>query len=268
MDCAIIDGVTLSYRHDGADRAGPTLVFINSLGTDFRIWDPVIAELGGDFPVLLYDKRGHGLSDVGPTPYAMADHAGDLAGLMDRLGIAEAVICGLSVGGQIAQELYHTRPDLVAGLVICGSAAKIGEADFWRQRMSAIEENGIAAIAEGIMERWFTPAFRKPDNPLYLASRNMLLRQPVEGYVATCGAIAGFDRRADCAAIAVPAAVLVGDQDGATPPRAVEEFAAALPDASFEIVEGAGHIPPLEAPQRVAATIKGLVARLTPKEAS
>lgn len=262
MQSAQIGDIAIHYRHTPAGGGAPTVVFINSLGTDFRIWDEVIAALGGRFGTLAYDKRGHGLSGVGRTPYSIADHAADLAGLMDHLGLSNAIICGLSVGGQIAQELYFSRPDLAGALLISNSAAKIGEADFWRQRIAAIRENGIASVTDGIMERWFSARFRDPASPAYAIARSMFERQPVEGYLATCEAIATFDRRADTASIAVPATVIAGSEDGATPPELVEAFAGAIPGSVFEIIDGAGHIPCVETPLPVAVAIAALAERL------
>lgn len=266
MQSALIGDIAIHYRYAPAKGSAPVIVFINSLGTDFRIWDAVLAELGDSVGTLVYDKRGHGLSDVGPTPYSIGDHADDLAGLMDRLGISEAVICGLSVGGQIAQELYFTRPDLVAGLLISNSAAKIGETDFWRQRIASIAANGITSVTDGIMERWFSAKFRDPANSEYHLARAMFERQPVEGYLATCEAIATFDRRDATASIDVPTTVIVGSEDGATPPDLVKGFADAVPGAVFQIIEGAGHIPCVETPSTVAKAILALAERVTKGE--
>jgi len=257
-----IDNLALHYRATGLDQGKPLIVFVNSLGTDWRIWAEVIDGLKEEFAILAYDKRGHGLSDLGPVPYAMADHAADLAGLMDHLGLSGALVCGVSVGGQIAQQLYHDRPDLVAGLVLSNTAAQIGNPEFWAQRIERIREDGIEAVAEGIIERWFAPDFRRPDNAAHAGYRNMLIRQPVEGYLATCAAIRDFDRRADAARIAVPVACIGGEADGATPPELVEEFARSIPGAEYVLIRGAGHLPCVERPIRVVEIIRGLAQRI------
>lgn len=266
MDCIKVGDIALHYRACAAANGAATVVFINSLGTDFRIWDAVIAALDTDLGIVVYDKRGHGLSALGETPYSIADLAGDLSGLLDALAISKAVICGLSVGGQVAQQLYFERPDLVSGLVLCDTAAKIGEPDFWNQRIETIARDGLASVTDGIMERWFSKRFRTSGDPLFIVSRTMFERQPVDGYLATCAAIAGFDRRADTGAISVPTTVLVGSEDGATPPDLVRGFADAIPDSDFQIIEGAGHLPCIETPQPVAAAIGALVARVAQKE--
>lgn len=262
MNSMQLGDLVLHYRFRPARPGAPTIVFINSLGTDLRIWDRVIGGLGADCGTLAYDKRGHGLSETGVTPYSIADHAGDLAGLMDGLGISGAVICGVSVGGQIAQQLYFDRPDLVAGLVLSNTAAKIGTPEFWHDRIETISRSGLEAATDGIMERWFSAAFRGSGAPDYAVARTMFARQPIEGYLATCAAIAGFDRSDDSGRIVVPAAVLVGSEDGATPPDLVEGFSRGLADSSFEIIEGVGHLPCIETPRQVADAIGQLVDRL------
>ena len=92
MQFATLNNITLHYQQISGPEDVPTVVFINSLATDFRIWRDVIIQLAGTYPMLSYDKRGHGLSDIGSAPYQLDDHVNDLAALMDKLGIADAVI--------------------------------------------------------------------------------------------------------------------------------------------------------------------------------
>ncbi|NKB96252.1 3-oxoadipate enol-lactonase [Ochrobactrum intermedium] len=193
MQFASVNDVVIHYDFQRAAAEKPVLVFINSLGTDLRIWDEVRLRLGNDVSVLVYDKRGHGLSDIGNTPYTIELLAADLTALLDKLSIKRAIICGLSVGGLIAQGVVAARPDLVTGLVLSNTAHKIGTADMWDARIAAIRENGLASILDATMPRWFTPAYRHPDNPSYRAYCNMFVRQPLEGYAATCAALRDAD---------------------------------------------------------------------------
>ncbi len=262
MQFAKIGDINLHYQLFGAPAGKPVMVFANSLGTDFRIWRDVIVRLAGDFAIVLYDMRGHGLSDTGQTPYVMDDHIGDLAGLLDFLGVRQAIICGLSVGGQVAQGLYARRPDLVRALVLCDTAHKIGTPDFWNARIAAVEENGIASIADGILERWFTPGFRAPDNAAFSGYRTMLIRQPVEGYAATCAAVRDADFTEAARKIAVPAICIVGDQDGSTPPDLVLSTAKLIPGCRYEVIRDAGHIPCVEQPETLTEIIRAFVVEL------
>ena len=248
MDFRALNGVVLHLQDLGpADR--PALVFANSLGTDFRIWNDVVAGLADAFRIVLYDKRGHGLSELGDSPYAIADHVGDLAALLDDLAIEGAVICGLSVGGLIAQGLYASRPELVSGLVLCDTAHKIGTAELWNGRIAAIEEGGIASIAEPILERWFSKALREND-PVALAGwRAMLTRTPAAGYLGTAVAIRDADFTEQAKQIAVPTLCVVGAEDGATPPELMRQTADLIPGAGYEVIAGAGHLPCIEQPQ-------------------
>nr|WP_208978593.1 alpha/beta fold hydrolase [Pseudovibrio denitrificans] len=110
-----LNATTLHFKKTSSDTAAPALVLINSLGTDFRIWDEFLLHLGHQGEVLTYDKRGHGLSGVGDARFSIDLHMRDLAALMDSQGIKNAVICGVSVGGMIAMALQAARPDLVRG---------------------------------------------------------------------------------------------------------------------------------------------------------
>ena len=260
MQFAKIGDVNLHYQLIGAPAGKPVMVFANALGTDFRIWRDVIVRLAGDFAVVLYDMRGHGLSDIGKTPYAMDDHVGDLAGLIDFLGVRETIVCGLSVGGLVAQGLYARRPDLVRALVLCDTAHRIGTLDLWNARIAAVREKGIEAIADGILERWFTPKFRAPGNAAFSGYRNMLVRQPVEGYAATCAAIRDADFTEAAKKIAVPAICIVGDQDGSTPPDLVLSTAKLIPGCRYEVIRDAGHIPCVEQPEALTEIIRTFIA--------
>jgi 3-oxoadipate enol-lactonase len=255
MKFASINGVTLHYRRQPL--AGrPTIVFVNSLGTDLRIWNEVEGLLAGDYGLVFYDKRGHGLSELGDAPHRIETHAADLAGLLDNLGIASAVVCGLSIGGVIAQHLYQTRPKLVEGLILCDTAAKIGTDALWNGRIEATLCDGIESFADGVMEKWFTPDFHEHRAEELAGYRTMLARQSSTGYAAACAAIRDADYRAGTASIDVPTLCVVGDQDGSTPPDLVEAFARSIPGARFEMIFGAGHIPCVEQPERLAELIR------------
>ena len=260
MQFVKIGDVNLHYQLIGAPAGKPVLVFANSLGTDFRIWRDVVMQLAGDFAIVLYDMRGHGLSDTGTTPYSMDDHVGDLAGLLDFLNTSQTIVCGLSVGGLVAQGLYAARPDLVKALVLCDTAHKIGTDESWNARIAAIAESGLEPIADGILKNWFTPAFRAPGNAAFAGYRNMFVRQQPEGYIATCAAIRDADFTQAAARIAVPAICIVGDQDGSTPPDLVLSTAKLIPGCRYEVIKDAGHIPCVEQPHALSDIIRAFAA--------
>jgi 3-oxoadipate enol-lactonase len=254
------NGGVIHYRDEGP-RAAPAIVLINALGSDLRIWDTVVGLIARDFRVVRYDKRGHGLSEAGPDRCDMADYARDLAGLLDSLAVERAAIVGLSIGGLIAQELYRQRPDLFASLVLSDTAAKIGDDASWETRIGAIEKGGIEAVADGVLERWFTSNFRATRTEEFTGWRAMLVRTPKQGYIAACGALRRADLRPYAQAITVPTLCLVGDEDGSTPVELVRETAGRISGARFEIISGAGHIPGIEQPEATADLLARHAAR-------
>ena len=259
MQFASINGTTLHYQLIGAPEGKPILVFANSLGTDLRIWRDVILRLVGDFAIVTYDMRGHGLSDLGTPPYSINDHVDDLAGLLDYLEVKRAVICGLSVGGLVAQGLYAARPDLVRALILCDTAHKIGTAETWAVRIAAVEKDGIASIADNIFKLWFTPAFHAQRREELAGYRNMLVRQPIDGYTGTCAALSGADFTEAAGRIAVPTICIVGDQDGSTPPDLVLQLAKLIPRSRYEVIKDAAHIPCIEQPEALSAVMRAFI---------
>jgi 3-oxoadipate enol-lactonase len=251
MAFARINGVLLHYRLDGRTDA-PMLGLVNSLGTDARIWDKVVALLADRYRILSYDKRGHGLSAAPAGDYAIDDEVDDLAGLLDHLEIDRLALAGVSIGGMIGQAFALRHPQRLQALVLCDTAAKVGDAAMWNGRIAAVQQGGMASIADAVMTRWFTEAFRhgRPDE---LAGwQTMFERMPVEGYAGSCAALRDADLTDAIAGITTPTLVVAGDQDLSTPVALVRATAKRIPGARFEIIAGAGHIPSIEQPGALA----------------
>ncbi|MCR8547925.1 3-oxoadipate enol-lactonase [Salipiger sp. P9] len=249
MQMADLGDIRLHYRIDGPEDGAP-VVFANSLGTDFRLWDKVVARLPAGLRILRYDKRGHGLSDAPEGPYSMGTLVRDAERLMDHLGFRDAVFVGLSIGGMIAQGLAAKRLDLVRALVLSNTACKIGTREIWGERIAAVETGGIAALAAGTMQRWFAPAFR--ESAECAAWRHMLERTDMQGYIGCCAAIAGTDFMTPTSGLRLPALGIAGSEDGSTPPDLVRETVELIPGSQFALIRGTGHLPCVEKPDDYA----------------
>ena len=255
MAFARVNGMSMHWQERGLGHALP-VICLNSLGTDLRLWDDVAGRLADRWRVILSDKRGHGLS-TGKTPVTIDDLAADVLALADHLDLKRFAVVGLSIGGLIAQALALRAPDRVAALVLTNTAARIGTAESWAARIAAVETGGLKSIAEGVLARWFTAAYRdsRPDD--LTAWRRMLLATPADGYAAACAALAEADLTTNVGAIKAPTLVAVGDADEATPPDLVRATADAIPGAKFVLIPDCGHIPPAEQPARLADLIAG-----------
>ncbi|PWE32107.1 3-oxoadipate enol-lactonase [Maritimibacter sp. 55A14] len=241
---------------------GAPLVFANSLGTDLRIWDRVVDRMPRELHIVRYDMRGHGLSSCPGGPYAMGALVRDAERLLDRLEVRDCVFVGLSIGGMVAQGLAVKRLDQIRALVLSNTAAKIGTAEAWQDRIAVVEKDGIAALAEPVLERWFSARFRR-EHPAELEGwRNMLTRQPAQGYAGCCAAIAGTDFYTPTSGLTLPTLAIAGSEDGATPPDLVRETAGLIHGAQFELIRGAGHIPCVEAPERYAELLEGFLREI------
>lgn len=239
---------------------GTALVFANSLGTDLRMWDAVLLRLPGEWACLRMDKRGHGLSEAAPRGYGIPDLAEDVIAAMDHAGIERAVIVGCSIGGLIAQHAALMTPGRVIGLVLSNTAPMLGAAEGWLTRIEGVRANGMAAMADAILPRWFGPAMlSRPEAALW---RSMLARSDAEGYIAACAAIAGTDITDRLGEIAQPALVIGGRHDLATPPEVVTNLAGALPRADLLMFETTGHLPAVEAPEAFAEALLTFVERM------
>lgn len=255
MHFATVGGLTLNYTLEGRNQGVP-LVFINSLGSDLRLWDKLTLHFADQFYLIRYDKRGHGLSDCPPGAYTIHDHANDLAALLDHLNIYQAILIGISVGGMTALDYTLHHPERVLALVLCDTAARIGTTELWNERIQAVQKNGIASIAEAIVARWFTADFPQQHPAEFRGYYNLLTRAPVAGYIATCEALRDADLRDDIGAIEARSLVLCGAEDVPTPPERARELAAGLKSARFELIEKAAHLPCIEQPDVMAAKIK------------
>ena len=239
----------IHYRVDGPDDGAP-VVFANSLGTDLRLWDPILPHLPKGLRLIRFDKRGHGLSSCPPGPYAMGALVSDVEKLMDFLAVKGAVFVGLSIGGMIAQGLATKRLDLIRAVVLSNTAAKIGTKEMWQERIAAVKNSGTEGLADAVMERWFGEDFLKqPELELW---RNMMVQQTDEGYAGCCAAIAGSDFLTPTSALRLPALGIAGTEDGSTPPDLVRETINLIPGSKFRLIRGAGHLPCVENPAEYA----------------
>tara|TARA_R110002094_G_scaffold159727_2_gene145185 strand:+ start:1665 stop:2453 length:789 start_codon:yes stop_codon:yes gene_type:complete len=244
--------VRLHYRVDGPDDGAP-VVFSNSLGTDLRLWDPILPLLPAGLRIIRYDKRGHGLSSCPSGPYSMGSLVTDVEKLMDHLNVKDSVFVGLSIGGMTAQGLAVKRLDMVRAMVLSNTGAKIGTPDMWDERIAAVKAGGIEALADAVMERWFSEGFRKtPELELW---RNMLVRGEDDGYAGCSSAISGTDFFTTTATLRLPTLGIAGSEDGSTPPDMVRETVDLIPGSKFHLIRNAGHLPCVEQPQEFARVL-------------
>ena len=246
-----IDDVLLHYRLHGP-KDGPALVLANSLGTDARIWDEFIACVSDRFRVLSYDKRGHGLSDAPQADYTLDDHIRDLVGLIDHAGMTQVALIGVSVGGLIAQGFALAHRNRLSALVLCDTAPKLGDAAAWNARIDSVRDLGMEGISQSIMERWFSAGLFISAPDTISGWRNLFNRTDPQGYCSTCATLRDTDLSDAVGEIACPTLVVCGAEDLSTPPELVRAAAAAIPNARFELIAEAGHIPSIEQPKRLA----------------
>lgn len=248
--------VPLNHEVSGPDGA-PTLLLGNSLGTNLSMWAPQVAVLRRRYRVITFDQRGHGASPVPPAPYAIEDLGTDVVALMDHLGIARASYVGLSIGGMAGIWLGAHAPGRLERLVLMCTSSYAPPASRWMERVAAVRAAGTTeAIADAVVERWFTPAFTAAHPDMIAAHRAMIAATDPEGYCGCCEAIAAMDLRDTLPTITVPTLVIGALEDQALPTEHQRLIAAGIPGARLELIEDAAHIASAEQPDAINRLIE------------
>jgi 3-oxoadipate enol-lactonase len=239
------NGIDIHYELSGPADA-PVVLLSNSLGTRLKMWDAQLPALAQRYRVLRYDGRGHARSTAPTGPYSLEMLADDAIGLLDGLGIQRVHFCGVSMGGMVGQLLGARHAPRLRSLTLCSTACYMAPKELWDQRIQAVSEGGMAAIAGSVVERWFTEAFRAEPSIVVERVREMILETPAEGYVACCAAIRDMDLRETIRAIRLPTLIIAGDKDPATPPAKAHEIRDRIPGARLEVIPEAAHLVNIE----------------------
>jgi 3-oxoadipate enol-lactonase len=247
----------INVQIDGNDSA-PALILSNSLGTNLGMWDPQVPALTQHFRLVRYDRRGHGQSGAPTGPYTMEMLGRDVLAIMDGLSIKKANWCGLSMGGMVGQWLGANAPERFDKLVLSNTASYYADKNAWADRINAVKTGGVAAVAAGVANRWFTPGFisREPDRVERLSQ--MVRETSVEGYLGCCDAIRDMDHRDLLPKITAPTLIIAGKHDVATTPADAEFIRDRIPGAKLAMLDAA-HISNVEQAEKFTAEVLGFL---------
>ena len=247
----------INYQTFG-DATKPALVFSNSLGTNFKMWQPQIDHFQQDFFVICYDTRGHGASSAPQGPYTLDQLGQDVVNLLDHLNIEKAAFCGISMGGLTGQWLAINKPERFSHVVVCNTAAKIGQEQAWNERAALVREQGLAPIASTAAGRWFTEPFIQSNAATVTTLSNDLGAGSPEGYASCCEALAKADVREQLKDITVPVLVVAGQQDPVTTVADGQFMVERITNSQlFEI--NASHISNVELPNEFNQAVKQFI---------
>ena len=242
-----------NYKIQGTPNS-PVLMFSNSLGADLSMWDELVPLLLPYFRVLQYDTRGHGQSELTEGPYTIERLGKDVISLLDQLDIDKVYFCGLSMGGLIGQYLGIHHPDRLHKLILSNSDSKIGTAENWNERINTINEQGMQAIVDGTMEKWFTPSYHKTNPARVAQMKELFLANKTAGYSACCAAIGAADFRSEIKKITAETLIITGDEDAVTNVVQAEGLQKEIPNAKLKVFP-ARHLPSTELPIEYADTL-------------
>lgn len=237
---------TLGFDLDGPAGA-PVLVLGPSLGTAAAMWEPQVATFARHFRVLRYDHRGHGRSTVPDGDYDLEAMGGDVLALLDSAEVAAERVCyaGVSLGGMVGMWLAINAPERIERLVLVCTSAHLPPAESWQERAATVRAQGMAAVADTVLGRWFTGPYAAAHPDIIASYRELLLGTSPDGYAGCCAAIAGMDLRADLERIGAPTLVISGTADTSIPPEHGYLIASSVPGAQFALVDAA-HIASVE----------------------
>jgi 3-oxoadipate enol-lactonase len=230
---------------------------------DRSFWRPVAERLAANAGVLIHDCRGHGRSDKPAGSVTVEQHADDLADLFDQLGWRTALVAGASMGGCIALAFAIRHPQRVAALGLVDTTAWYGPdaPKNWEQRANAALASGLSSLTDFQVTRWFGDKFRA-DNPLLVKDCvDTFVRNDPAAYAQTCRMLGACDLRSGLASIKVPTAIVVGEEDYATPPAMARAMHEAIAESTLTVLPGARHLTPLERPNEIAAALEELLQR-------
>lgn len=245
MPIAQIGDIELNYTLEGPEDGAP-IVFIHALGTNLNLWDPVIARLPEGLRILRFDLRGHGASSAPDAPYGMGNLVKDTEMLLEHVNMRDVVLVGLSIGGMVSQGLAVKRLDQIRALVLSNTAAKIGTADIWKNRITQIETQGLHTIVEPTLDRWLAKSNRNGSLADHL--KQMILATPTQGYLGCSAAISGTDFYTPTSGLRLPTLGICGTEDGSTPADLMRETVNLIPGSQFELIRKSGHMPCVEQP--------------------
>lgn len=252
-DTIDIRGETFKVRVEGPLDA-PALMFCNSLSSDLSMWDEQIPELARRFRIVRYDGRGHGGSILSPVTYTLDQLGRDAVAILDALGIARAHWCGVSLGGMVGMWLLTHARERIGRAVLANTAAYMGPADLWNDRIAAARDGGMEAIVDATIARWFPAGFRIRQPGTIERMRAMILRTPSAGFQACCTAIRDMDQRETIRTIENPVLVIIGSKDPATTPADGELIHARI-RGSRRLILNAAHISNVEQAERFTTAL-------------
>jgi 3-oxoadipate enol-lactonase len=260
----LADGSTLAYTLHVAPAAGaPRLVLIHSLALDRSVWNATVAQLSMEAEILVYDCRGHGQSDRRAGPFTAELFARDLAELLDHISWNSASLAGCSMGGCVALAFAGLHPDRVEGLGLIDTTAWYGEgaAAKFQERADAARAKGMAALFDFQSTRWFSDDFRARHPEALQQALSVFVANDLDCYAATCNLLGTVDVRAHLPAFRMPVAIVVGEQDYATPVAMARQLHDAIPQSTLTVLQNGRHLTPIEHPDAIASELRALMMR-------
>ncbi len=257
---ATVNGLDTYYEIHGTE-GKPWLVLSHSLACSTGMWEGQIAAFKDRYRVLVYDTRGHGQSAAPKGPYTLEGLADDLAALLKELRVAKPHFVGLSMGGMIGQTFALKHPGVLASLTLADTTSRYPAeaAATWQDRIRVAETKGMEPLVQATLERWFTEPFRKRQIPTVEKIATSIRTTPVPGYVGCCHAIPKIDVTARLQELKLPALVICGEQDPATPPAMAREIQQHLPGAQLALIPQAAHLANIEQPEAFNRALGGFL---------
>jgi 3-oxoadipate enol-lactonase len=263
MADVLVDGCRIRYWVDGPEQA-PALLLSNSIGSTAGLWDQQVERFSASFRVIRYDTRGHGRSDTRPGEYALDQLGRDALAVLDGVGVWRAHFCGISLGGITGLWLGVHAPERIGRLIAANTAARIGTTTLWTERMRTVRSEGMRAIADATMVRWFSLSFRDRNPTIVERFRSMLAGAPAPGYAGCCAALRDADVRGDLGRIRAQTLVIAGAHDVVTSVEDAAFISDRVANARLVTLDAA-HLSNVEQPDAFNSAVLDFLAEGNPR---
>lgn len=248
------------YCETAGEPSRPAILLLHSLGCALGMFDQQVAALQERYFLIRYDVRGHGKSQLLDQRESSIDQlTQDAIAVLDAVKLQRAHWVGVSLGAMCAMWAGARYPQRILSATIANTGARSGTPEHWQTRIDNVKRDGMEVIANIIGPRWFTESFLASGSPLVEQILQQVRHCDPRGYISCCAAIRDMDQSEQLKTIKLPALVIAGAKDPATPPALAQHIHAGIPGSHYRLLDAA-HLSNVEAAAAFTQAVTEFIA--------